>query len=86
MGGASSDVGGTIISVLEVAESDFTKLLAEADTDEQAAASAFTLREESNLKLRTARVVAYVRVCVFACLCMILFAHVCARVLVCTWE
>merc|ERR1719201_674208 len=41
-GGASSDVGGTIISVLEVAESDFTKLLAEADTAEESAAAAFT--------------------------------------------
>merc|ERR550514_745118 len=29
-GGSSGDVGGTIISVLEVAEDDFTKLLAEA--------------------------------------------------------
>merc|ERR1719440_1171854 len=41
-GGASSDVGGTIISVLEVAESDFTKMLADAEADEESAASAFT--------------------------------------------
>jgi len=47
-GGASSDVGGTIISVLEVAESDFTKLLAEADTDEEAAASAFAKMTQEN--------------------------------------
>jgi len=47
-GGASSDVGGTIISVLEVAESDFTKLLAEADTDEEAAATAYKKLTDEN--------------------------------------
>jgi hypothetical protein len=47
-GGASSDVGGTIISVLEVAESDFTKLLAEADTDEESAAAAFAKLSDEN--------------------------------------
>merc|ERR1719487_2888660 len=41
-GGASSDVGGTIISVLEVAESDFTKLLADAEAAEESATAAFT--------------------------------------------
>jgi hypothetical protein len=35
------EAGGTIISVLEIAESDFTKLLAEAETEEEAAAKAF---------------------------------------------
>ena len=40
-GGSSSDVGGTIVSVLEVAESDFSTLLAESETDEQSAAAAF---------------------------------------------
>ena len=49
-GGASSDVGGTIISVLEVAESDFTKLLAEAEAAEESAAAAFTkLSDESKV-------------------------------------
>merc|ERR1719261_1426043 len=47
-GGASSDVGGTIISVLEVAESDFTKLLAEADTAEESAAAAFAKLSDEN--------------------------------------
>jgi len=47
-GGTSSDVGSTIISVLEVAESDFTKLLAEADTDEQAAATAYAKLIDEN--------------------------------------
>merc|ERR1719454_2034085 len=43
-----SDVGGTIISILEVAESDFTKMLAEADTDEESAASAYTKMVNEN--------------------------------------
>merc|ERR1719261_2424020 len=47
-GGASSDVGGTIISVLEVAESDFTKLLAEADTAEESAAAAYAKLADEN--------------------------------------
>merc|ERR1719316_1944925 len=33
-GGAKSDTGSSIISVLEVAESDFTRLLAETETEE----------------------------------------------------
>jgi len=45
-----SDTGGTIISVLEIAESDFTKLLAEAETAEDAAAKAFAaLSQESQV-------------------------------------
>merc|ERR1719409_1693553 len=36
-----SDVGGTIISILEVAESDFNTMLAEANTAEETAAAAF---------------------------------------------
>jgi chromosome segregation ATPase len=48
--GGKSDTGGTIISVLEIAESDFTKLLAEAETAEEAAAKAFaTLSQESQV-------------------------------------
>jgi len=40
-GGAKSDAGGSIISVLEVAESDFTSLFAETETAEQQAADAY---------------------------------------------
>merc|ERR1719160_2176959 len=40
-GGAKADAGGSIISVLEVAESDFTSLYAETETAEQQAADAF---------------------------------------------
>ena len=47
-GGVPSDVGGTIISDLEVAEGDFTKLLAEADTDEEAAAPALKKLTDEN--------------------------------------
>merc|ERR1719311_2019231 len=39
-GGAKSDTGSSIISVLEVAESDFTTLLAETETAEDANADA----------------------------------------------
>jgi len=40
-GAAKSDAGGSIISVLEVAESDFTSLYAETETAEQQAADAY---------------------------------------------
>merc|ERR1719321_1189727 len=40
-GGAKSDVGPTIVSILEVAESDFTSLLAESEADESSAQSAY---------------------------------------------
>merc|ERR1719199_1195652 len=43
-----SDIGGTIISILENAEAEFTKMLAEANTDEEAAASAFTKLANEN--------------------------------------
>merc|ERR1719169_397571 len=38
----------TIISVLEMAEGDFTKLLAEADTDETEAANAYATQSQDN--------------------------------------
>merc|ERR1719160_239793 len=41
LGGAKSDVGSTIVSVLEVAESDFTSLLAETEADESSALTAY---------------------------------------------
>merc|ERR1719263_1286601 len=47
-GGASGDVGSTITSVLEVAESDFTKLLAEAEADESSAQSAYDKLTQEN--------------------------------------
>jgi chromosome segregation ATPase len=40
-GGAKGDVGSTIVSVLEVAESDFTSLLAESEADESSAQEAY---------------------------------------------
>jgi len=40
-GGAKADAGGSIISVLEVAEEDFTRLYAEVDASESAAADAY---------------------------------------------
>merc|ERR1712159_509640 len=47
-GGAKSDTGSSIISVLEVAESDFTRLLAETETAEDAAADAYEKQTEEN--------------------------------------
>jgi hypothetical protein len=47
-GGAKSDTGSSIISVLEVAESDFTRLLAETETAEDAAADAYKTQSEEN--------------------------------------
>jgi chromosome segregation ATPase len=49
-GAAQSDSGGSIISVLEVSEADFTKMLAEAETAENQAVGAFRkLAEEDEL-------------------------------------
>merc|ERR1719265_1882412 len=47
-GGAKSDAASGIISVLEVAESDFTRLLAETETSEDAAADAYAKQTEEN--------------------------------------
>merc|ERR1719389_1350295 len=47
-GGAKTDAGSSIISVLEVAESDFTTLLAETETEEDAAADAYAKQTEEN--------------------------------------
>jgi chromosome segregation ATPase len=47
-GGAKTDAGSGIISVLEVAESDFTRLLAETETAEDAAADAYAKSTEEN--------------------------------------
>merc|ERR1719213_1247359 len=47
-GGAKSDTGSSIISVLEIAQSDFTTLLAETETEEDAAADAYAKSTEEN--------------------------------------
>merc|ERR1719197_963049 len=47
-GGANTDVGSTITSVLEVAESDFTQMLAEAEADEESAQSAYDKLTKEN--------------------------------------
>merc|ERR1719235_657023 len=47
-GGAKGDVGSTIVSILEVAESDFTSLLAESEADESSAQSAYDKLTEEN--------------------------------------
>jgi len=53
-GGAKSDVAGSIMEVLEVAESDFTRLLAEAETDEDTGANDFAkLSEETKVTKAT---------------------------------
>merc|ERR1719353_2467438 len=48
LGGAKGDVGSTIVSVLEVAESDFTSLLAEAEADESSAVEAYEKLTQEN--------------------------------------
>merc|ERR1719379_2517932 len=48
LGGAKSDVGSTIVSVLEVAESDFTSMLAEAEADESSAVEAYEKLTQGN--------------------------------------
>merc|ERR1719428_2216775 len=47
-GSAKSDTGSGIISVLEVAESDFTRLYAETETEEDAAAAAYEKLTKEN--------------------------------------
>merc|ERR1719199_517260 len=47
-GGAKSDTGSSIISVLEVAESDFTRLFAETETAEDQAAAAYEKLSDEN--------------------------------------
>jgi len=47
-GGAKSDVGSTIVSILEVAESDFTTMLAEAEAAESTAQSAYDKLVQEN--------------------------------------
>merc|ERR1719506_1939560 len=56
LGGAKSDIGSTIISMLEVAESEFTTLLAEATAAENQAASAYEQLSKKNELARVAKV------------------------------
>merc|ERR1719482_2008352 len=55
-GSAKSDVGNTIVEMLEVAESDFTRLLAEANASENAAAAAYEDLTQKNAVARAAKV------------------------------
>merc|ERR1719359_1480319 len=48
LGGAKTDIAETIMSMLEVAESDFTSLLAEAEAGESAAQSSYDKLTEQN--------------------------------------
>jgi len=54
MGGAKTDVAGTIISILEVAESDFTRMLAESESQETAAKTQFEKMMKENAVARAA--------------------------------
>merc|ERR1719185_55863 len=54
-GGAKSDIGSTIISMLEVAESEFTQLLSEATAAENAAATVFEKLSKKNTLARVAK-------------------------------
>merc|ERR1719498_1569000 len=54
-GGAKSDVGSTIVSILEVAESDFTTMLAEAEADESSSQEAYDKLTEENTLTKTTK-------------------------------
>merc|ERR1719207_417036 len=54
-GAAKSDTAHTIISVLEMSEEDFTKLLAEAEAAEDEAASAYTKLTDENKVSKAAK-------------------------------
>jgi len=54
LGGAKTDIADTIMSMLEVAESDFTSLLAEAEASEKAAQSSYDKLAEQNTVTKAA--------------------------------
>merc|ERR1719299_125876 len=54
LGGAKTDIADTIMGMLEVAESDFTSLLAEAEASESAAQSSYDKLAEQNKLTKTA--------------------------------
>merc|ERR1719240_1212878 len=56
LGGAKTDIADTIMGMLEVAESDFTSLLAEAEASESAAQSSYDKLAEQNKLTKTANV------------------------------
>jgi len=56
LGGAKSDIGSTIISMLEVAESEFTELLSESTAAENAAAEAFEKLSRKSKLSKTAKI------------------------------
>lgn len=55
-GSAKSDTASTIISVLEMSEEDFTKLLAESEAEEDAAASAYVKLTDENKVAKAAKI------------------------------
>ena len=54
-GGAKGDVGSTIVSVLEVAESDFTQMLAESEAAESESQTAFDKLKQDNAVARATK-------------------------------
>merc|ERR1719352_544400 len=54
LGGAKTDIAETIMSMLEVAESDFTSLLAEAEASEKAAQSSYDKLTKQNTLTKAA--------------------------------
>merc|ERR1719248_387102 len=56
LGGAKTDIADTIMGMLEVAESDFTSLLAEAEASEREAQSSYDKLAEQNKLTKTANV------------------------------
>jgi hypothetical protein len=55
-GGSKTDIGSTIVEMLEVAESDFTRLLAEANAAENSAAASYEKLSQQNAVARAAKV------------------------------
>merc|ERR1740138_1010444 len=54
LGGAKTDIASTIMSMLEVAESDFTTLLAESEAGEKEAQSSYDKLTKQNTVTKTA--------------------------------
>merc|ERR1719359_1003210 len=54
-GGAKSDIGTTIVEMLEVAESDFTRLLSESEAGERSAQSAYDKLTQKNAVAKAAK-------------------------------
>merc|ERR1719473_1020628 len=54
-GGAKSDIGTTIIEMLEVAESDFTRLLAESEAGERTAQTAYDTLSQKDAVAKAAK-------------------------------